>query len=732
MFSSFPFYKQLDQMDCGPTCLRMIAKYYGRKFSLFELRTKSYVTREGVSMLGISNAAEAIGMRTLGTKLSFEKLFTDAPLPCIIHWNKNHFAIVRKMHKNKVYVADPAVGLLIYSKNEFLKSWISDSRNEHEEGIALMLEPTPAFYKNEVDTDGTARSGFRYLLSYLRSYSRYIFQLIIGLLLGGIIQLIMPFLMQSVVDVGITTRNVSFIYLVLTGQLMLFFSRTIAEFIRAWTLLHLSTRINISILSNFLLKLMLLPMSFFDTKKIGDILQRIEDHSRIERFISSSSLSVVFSLFNLIVFGVVLAIYSIPIFIIFFAASAFYIVYAVLFLKIRRVLDYKRFNVLSHNKSSLIQLINGMQEIKLNNCERSKRWEWEHIQASVFKLRVGTTRLQQWQEGGSMFINELKNILITFMAATAVISGSMTLGMMLAVQYIIGQLNGPIHEFVGFIRELQDARISLDRIGEIQLLENEERPSQQNLDPSVTYHPLSLRGITFQYEGPNSPKALDNLDLTIEIGKITAIVGASGSGKTTLLKLILKFYTPTEGKLMLGGIDFNNINPKDWRGQCGVVMQDGFIFSDTIARNISVSDEQTDLAKLKHATAVANIYEFIESLPLGYNARIGPDGVGMSAGQKQRILIARAVYKNPAFLFFDEATSALDANNEKVIMDNLAEFFVGKTVLVIAHRLSTVKNADQVVVLEKGKIVEVGTHTQLAVAKGKYYALVKNQLELGD
>ena len=729
-------------MDCGPTCLKMIAKYHGKLFSLNELRTKSFITREGVSLLGISEAAEAIGFRTMGVKLPFEKMVVDAPLPCIVHWNQSHFAVLYKVKKNKISVADPAAGLITYTNEEFLKSWLSTSSNGSGVGVALLLEPTPAFYETEVATDKNTKLGFNYLFGYLKTYRRFIVQLLIGLLLGSLIQLILPFLTQSIVDVGINTRNTPFIYIVLAAQLMLIFSRTVAEFIRRWILLHLSTRINLSIISDFLIKLMQLPMSFFDSKKIGDILQRIEDHSRIERFLSSSSLSILFSFFNLIIFGVVLALYSIPIFLIFFGGSAIYIVFVLFFLKVRKELDYKRFNELSRNRSSLIQLVNGMQEIKLNNCERTKRWEWERIQAKLFKLSVSSTRVQQWQEGGSTLINELKNIFITFMAATAVISGSMTLGMMLAVQYIIGQLNVPINEFVNFIRELQDARISLDRIGEIRLLENEEKPPSNTLGrfPSPFGEDgrrpdevnLRFEKVSFQYEGPHSPKALDNIDLTIEEGKVTAIVGASGSGKTTLLKLLLKYYPPTEGKILLGHTDLINKSSREWRGQCGTVMQDGYIFSDTIANNISVSDEEMNATKLLNAVRAANIQGFIEELPLGYNTKIGADGTGISAGQRQRMLIARAVYRNPHYLFFDEATSALDANNEKVIMENLDEFFKGRTVVVIAHRLSTVKNADKIVVLEGGRVVEEGSHAELTATKGKYFELVKNQLELGS
>lgn len=722
-------------MDCGPTCLKMIAKFHGKSYSLNGLRTKSFITREGVSLLGISDCAEAIGFRTMCVKVPFDKLLDNAPLPCVIHWNQNHFAVLYKIKKDKISVADPASGLITFTKKEFLKSWISTSATGSEVGIALLLEPTPAFFEQKSEVEKNQKLGFLYLFGYLKLYHRFIIQLLIGLLLGSLIQLIMPFLTQSIVDVGINTRNIPFIYIVLAAQLMLIFSRTLAEFLRRWILLHLSTRINLSIISDFLIKLMQLPMSFFDSKKIGDILQRIEDHSRIERFLSSSSLSILFSFFNLIIFGVVLALYSLPIFIVFFLGSVLYIVYILFFLSVRKELDYKRFNELSQNRSSLIQLVNGMQEIKLNNCERNKRWEWERIQAKLFKVTVKSTRIEQWQEGGSTLINELKNIFITFMAATAVISGSMTLGMMLAVQYIIGQLNVPINEFVNFIRELQDARISLDRIGEIRQLENEEKSIDNrlsNFSPNSVGKSLRFENVSFQYEGPHSPKAINNISLTIEEGKVTAIVGASGSGKTTLLKLLLKYYAPTEGKIYLGHADLQIQSSRNWRSYCGTVMQDGYIFSDTIANNISVSDEEPDVSKLLNAVSVSNIQEFIESLPLAYDTTIGSDGTGISAGQRQRILIARAVYRNPQYLFFDEATSALDANNEKTIMNNLNNFYRGKTVVVIAHRLSTVKNADKIIVMENGKITEQGTHAELTLTKGKYYELVKNQLELGD
>jgi len=730
----FPVYKQLDQMDCGPTCLRMVAKFYGRNYPLHELRSKSHITREGVSLLGISDAAEAIGFRTIGVKISFTKLADEAVLPCIIHWYQRHFVIVYKITKDSVFVADPAAGLITFTKQEFNKGWLSTKDNGQETGVALLLEPTPQFFEYEPETDKNKRKSLWYLVGYLKNHRKLLIQLILGLLTGSLIQLALPFLTQSIVDVGINTQNIQFIYLVLAGQLMLFISRLAVDFIRRWILLHLSTRINISIISDFLVKLFKLPMTFFEGKMIGDILRRIEDHSRIERFLSTSSLNILFSFFNLIIFGVVLAVYNIPIFLVFFGVSAFYVLYVLLFLKKRAELDYKRFQQMADNQSSLIQTVQGMSEIKMNNSETLKRWEWERIQAKLFRVNVDSTKLQQFQDAGSLFLNESKNMVITVMAALAVMDGQMTLGMMLAVQYIIGQLNAPVNEFIAFTRDWQDAKISLERIGEIHALENEE--ASQDAFQKVHILPesktLIIENLSFQYEGPHSPKVLDKIDLIIPEGKITAIVGSSGSGKTTLLKLLLKFYNPQAGKIMLGGVPLGHLPASLWRQRCGTVMQDGFIFSDTIARNIALGEEEVDRKKLLHAVTVANIKEHIESLPLGYNTKVGSNGVGLSQGQKQRLLIARAVYKNPEFIFFDEATSALDANNEKVIMENLDQFFKNKTVLVIAHRLSTVKNADQIVVLEKGKITEIGTHEELTSTKGRYFELVKNQLELGN
>lgn len=716
-------------MDCGPSCLRMVAAFYGKTYSLQKLRELAHISREGVSLLGLSDAAETIGFRTIGARITLEQL-VEAPKPCVVHWDQDHFVVVYKYRKGIIYVADPAFGLVKYSETEFKKHWLATVRHGEQKGICLLFDPTPKFF--ELEGEEMNRSNFKFLLKYLKPHRKLVVQLVIGFLVGSLIQLIFPFLTQSIVDVGINTQDIDFIYLVLAAQMMLFLSRMTVDFIRSWILLHISTRINISIISDFLIKLMKMPIGFFDTKMIGDLLQRIGDHKRIERFLTSQSLQVIFSVFNIFIFSIVLIFYSITIFLVFLLGSALYIGWVFLFLKKRRELDFKRFAQLADNQSKLIQLINGMQEIKLNNYERQKRWEWERIQARLFKVNISNLSLQQYQQAGSVFINETKNIVITVLAATAVVHGNMTLGMMLAVQYIIGQMNSPLDQMIEFMQISQDAKISLERLSEIHNHPDEEQDQGGKLSALPAVPDIHISDLIFQYEGPHSPKVLNNINLVIPQGKVTAIVGTSGSGKTTLVKLLLGFYPPVSGTIKVGDSDLSDYRQHWWRDKCGAVMQDGFIFSDTIANNIGIGLDEIDKERLNYAVRMANIQEFIETLPLNYNTKIGPEGVGLSQGQKQRILIARAIYKNPDFIFFDEATNALDANNEKVILENLDEFFAGKTVIVVAHRLSTVKNAHQIIVLEKGSIVEIGSHEELTAKQGAYYNLVKNQLELGN
>ncbi|TDP57417.1 LOW QUALITY PROTEIN: ATP-binding cassette subfamily B protein [Flavobacterium dankookense] len=729
MTQSFPYYKQADAKDCGPTCLKIIAKHYGKNLNIQQLRSLSETTREGSNLLNLSEAAEQIGFRTLGVKLSFEKV-NEAPLPCILHWNANHYVVLYKIKKDRIFISDPAFGFLEYNKEAFIKNWIGGNADDYtEEGIALLLEPTPRFHQSEFDKEEKA-FGFGLLFNYIFPYKSFVIQLIIGLLAGSLLQLIFPFLTQSVVDVGIQNQNIHFIYMVLAAQLFLFFGKTALELIRSWILLHLSTRINISLISDFFIKLMNLPISFFDVRMTGDIMQRINDHHRIERILTTSSLNVLFSIFNMFIMGGVLAYYNLKIFTVFFVGSLLYFLWVTLFLKRREALDYKRFSEVSQEQSKVIELINGMQEIKLHNAEKQKRWGWEYVQARLFKVSMKGLVLEQTQSIGSNFINELKNIIIIFLSAKLVIDGQITLGMMMAISSIVGSLNGPIVQLISFIREAQDAKISLARLSEIHDKEDETASLDEKIKEIPKDATITIRDLSFRYIG-SDVNVLENLNLTIPPNKITAIVGTSGSGKTTLMKLLQQFYEPHAGEILVGKTSLSKIAPKYWRSHIGSVMQEGYIFNDTIANNIAIGVDSVDKEKLLYAADVANIKNFIEDYPLGFNTKIGMEGVGMSTGQKQRLLIARAVYKNPEMLFFDEATSALDANNEKEIMEKLNVFFKDKTVVVIAHRLSTVMNADQIVVLEKGKIIETGNHQELIKRKGNYYELVKNQLQLG-
>lgn len=678
--------------------------------------------------MGISDAAEVIGFRTRAVRMPYDQL-SEVPLPAIAHWRQNHFIVVYGIKDGRVQVADPAHGNIDYSEEEFKAGWISTVVREQHKGVMLLLEPTPAFYEN---VPGSEKTSLKFVFAYLRPFRYYLFQLVLAVLIASCLQLILPFLTQALVDFGVQNQDIGFVYTILIAQLLLTIGQASVDFIRSWILLHIGARISISFISDFLIKLMRLPLSYFDTKMTADLLQRIDDNSRIESFLTSSVLIVVSALVNIVVFGFVLAIYSFQIFITFAIGSLLSTAWVCTLLKRRKEIDYKRFSEVSQNHNKLLQIIQGMPEIKLNCCEKQKRWEWEQVQTRLFRVSIKGLMLDQSQRGGSLFIDTIKNIVISFFSAKLVIDGHMTLGMMMSVQFIVGQLNGPVGQMIGFFRSLQDARISLERMGEIHCHADEELEGEKKLIVAPEDGSIYLKQVCFRYGGPSSVPVLKNLDLKIPEGKITAIVGTSGSGKTTLLKLLLKFYRVDEGEICVGDTNLGLLGAQFWRGRCGVVMQDGFMFSDTIANNIALGSEQVDLERLHHAARISNVDEYVRRLPLGYNTKVGSEGITLSQGQKQRLLIARAIYKDPKYLMFDEATSSLDANNERSIMEKLEEFFHGKTVIVIAHRLSTVKNADQIVVLEKGRIVEVGNHAELTQARGAYYNLVKNQLELGN
>lgn len=723
-------------MQCGVACLEMVCRNYGRQFPISMLSQICHVTSEGVSMLGISEAANEIGFHSVCVRTTVDNL-SLAPLPCILHWNQNHFVVLYKVRKGKrFYIADPGKGLIKYSLDDFKNHWVSTRSGGEDKGIAMLLEPTPLFYTLKADEieegENDNPRSFRFLFGYVRKYKRYFGQVVLGLTVGSLLQLVLPFLTQSIVDVGIRNQDIGFIWLILLGQLMLTFSSTAIDFIRRWLLLHISMRINISLVSDFFIKLLKLPMSFFDTKLLGDLMQRMGDHSRVNGFLTGQTLTIAFSLFSFAVFSVVLFLYNWQIFAIFLLGSILYAAWMMLFLRRRKVLDYELFEQQAINNNKTYEFLTSMQEIKLQDCEQRRRWEWEDTQADLFGVQMKSLKLQQTQEAGSILINEMKNIVITVVAAAAVIHGQMTLGMMLAVQYIIGQLNSPVEQLMGLFYSLQDVRISLERINEIHRAEDEngKRGLHTALDDSSKG--IDIDGIMFKYDPHALTKTLDDVTIHIPKGKVTAIVGASGSGKTTLVKLMLGYYPVLEGQISIGGTDISTLNKKWWRRQCGVVMQDGVIFSESIARNIAVDDGEIDEQRLLKASQIACIHEYVMSLPLKYNTKIGRDGVGLSQGQKQRILIARAVYKNPDYIFLDEATNSLDANNERAIVENLDRFYKGKTVVVVAHRLSTVKNADQIVVIDHGRVVEIGDHEELIERRGAYYNLVRNQLELGN
>ncbi len=726
---TYPFVRQYDAMDCGPACISMIALWHGKRLSLETIRKRAWITREGVSFLGLKTAAGSMGFRATGVKVPFSRLAADAPLPCIVHWQQNHFIVVNRITAGKVCVSDPAIGRLTMTHEEFMKGWVPGESGGEPAGMALLLEPGPGFAA--LENEPPPKGGFEFLLPYLKPYRRQIIILLAGLVAGSAIQLVFPFLTQAIIDRGISGSDIRLIYLILAGQMALILGRMAVEFSRGWLLLQLGTKLNISIVSDFLARLMDLPIAYFDTKLNGDILQRIDDNTRIENYLTSSSLAILFSLFNFAVFGVVLGIYSLQVLLVFITGTALYILYVTLFMPSRERLDNVRFIQMAEAGNKMINIVNGMQEIKLAGNEAANRRDWESHQKEIYRTRVRGLRILQFQTAGGTLIHESLNIIITVISATLVINGSMTLGMMLAVQFITGQLNGPVSQIVNFMRATQDARISLERLAEVHAMESEEQGDATEVSVMPDRVDITCKELSFRYEGPGSPWVIKDLNLVIPAGKITAVVGESGSGKTTLLKLLMGFYPPSEGSIMIGGRKLEDISVGSLRKATGAVMQEGYIFPDTILGNIAPGTDAPDMERVAQAVSVAHLSPLTDTLPSGLKTRVGQGGHGLSQGQKQRILIARVVYKQPSLLLLDEATSALDASNERMIVENLAGFYSGRTVVIVAHRLSTVRHADMIVVLEHGTVAESGTHEELTQVRGTYYRLIRDQLELG-
>jgi len=730
-----------DQVDCGIACLRMVAHHYGKDYSVHYLRKISHLTKLGASLGNLGNAAEQIGFKCLIGQLSLNYLVEKATLPCILFWDSNHFIVLfkvsKKIRKGKsettFHVMDPGKGKVKLSEDTFKKYWLG----ENTKGVALFLETTQQFYEFEEHKSresSTQKSALKFLATYFRKYKRNYLQVAFAMTFSSFVLLIIPFLTSSIVDIAIKYKEVNVLYILILGQVMLFASSSFADIIRSQLTLHISGRINISILADFLHKLLRLPLSFFDSKLAGDIVQRITDHSRIDNFITNTLLNTFFSLVSLFVFSFILFIYNPLIFVVFAVGSIISVAYVLLFMKARRSLDYERFRDLGDSSDKLYEIVNGIHEIKLNAFENYKELDWQEIQVKLFRINLTSIKLDQYQKIGSSLITQLKNAGITFLAGYAVIQGNMTLGMMLATTYIVGQLNLPINQLTELVNSYQSTKIALERMNDVYNEANEENKiiDHASLFPTRSeFRGLELKNVSFQYEGKLSEMVVNDVNIKIPEGKVTAIVGTSGSGKTTLIKLLLRFFDPISGSILYNGRNMSEISPEWWRSKCGTVMQEGFIFSDTISRNIVMSEESIDMEKLFNAVEVACIDDLIAELPLNFETKIGGAGIGLSTGQKQRILIARAIYKNPDYLFFDEATSSLDAKNEKNIMENLNEFYEGKTVVIVAHRLSTVKNADNIIVIEKGQLVESGTHHELVQKNGAYYSLVKNQLELG-
>ena len=724
LLNRFPVEYQMDSQDCGPACLKIIAKHFGKFYSLQSLRDKCGITKEGVSLLDLSTGAESLGLRTLAIKCTIDDVVNSVPFPAIIFWKDSHFVVVYHANKKYIWVSDPAKGRIKYTHEELKKGWYQKGAKQ---GVLLAIEPTAEFKDSKAERE-QRKNTFSSILKYFTPYQRNFILIFVIMLLVTALQGMLPFISKAVIDVGIKTSDVNFINMVLIGNISILLSVMIFNVIRDWILMHITARVNIALISDYLIKLMKLPVTFFENKLLGDILQRAQDHERIRSFIMNNSLSLIFSILTFVVFSIILLIYNAIIFYIFISGSFLYAGWVLLFLNIRKKMDWEYFELLSKNQSYWVETVSSIQDIKIYNYEKHRRWKWEEIQARLYHVNKRVLAITNAQNLGAQFIESIKNMGIVFFCATAVIKGEITFGVMISTQFIIGMLNGPLVQFINFIVSAQYAKISFLRINEIKQLEDEEELLSVG---STTILPenksLILDNVNFQYT-VNSPLVLHNIYLHIPENKVTAIVGGSGCGKSTLLKLLVRLYKPSYGDIKMDKMNVNAINLRQWRSMCGVVMQDGKIFSDTILNNIVLDDEHIDYEQLRKVCRIAQIEDEINAMPKGFETNIGENGRGLSGGQKQRLLIARALYRNPQYLFLDEATNALDTINEKKIVEALNNAFLQRTVIVVAHRLSTIRNADQIVVLDKGYIVEVGNHDSLMERKGHYFQMIASQM----
>ncbi|MEE1298103.1 MAG: peptidase domain-containing ABC transporter [Muribaculaceae bacterium] len=718
-------FRQLEHSDCGITCIRIIAYFYGVDIPLKFLRSICDISRVGISIRDILSATKKIGFEANAVKVSAEDIL-KMPLPAILYWENKHYIVLYKIKNNKFYIADPGRGKLILDNEEFLNSWLYGNSM----GLAIVLAPKEEFYNIDFGIKDSSESGLFKLAK--KSISKHLKRFIAVIVLSIVVMLadmITPLIFQSTIDEGIEGKDINLVWVLCLSQFLIFIGYSLSDNVINIILTKTGLKVSIDMMNEYLSKLISFPISFFDRKVNSDFIQKIEDQNRIKNFLIDFPSSAFLTGINIVVFSAMLIYYNYIIFLILLAATFLGFLWTKTFLQKRENIDYSYFYYSSNNRNNIYELINGMQEIKINNAHNIRIAKWKETQLKINELSFKTVLLKMLVNGGNSVLSRIKDIIITGACATLVIKGNMSVGEMMTISYITGRLSSPFSYILNSLNTMQDATMSYERIDEIinKPLDNKSKYKEHDNIQSIIFS-----NVSFKYPGSYSPYVLKDINITIPQGKVTAIVGCSGSGKSTLLKLMLGFYIPQKGDIYAGKYNMSDIDTDNWISRCGVVMQNGFIFSGTILENIALSDSKPDINRVKYVTNLACINEFIDTLPMGYHTKIGVTGVELSGGQKQRILIARAVYKNPSFIFLDEATNALDAKNERVIVENLNEFYKGRTVVIVAHRLSTVKNADNIIVLEGGRVAETGNHESLIAQRGAYFNLVRNQLELGN